>query len=272
MLDKTGEYLKMSEVETELWWYKALHYRILNEIIRNYEAKKDIHILDSGCGTGGLMLFLKGKGYTNITGFDLSEVALDFCRRKQLIVSKEDVFEYEVNHKGMTFDVIVSSDVLCYIDLDKHQKIIDDFYKMLKPGGILLINLPAFNVFKGEHDIAVGLLRRYNIGMVKSLFLKPGINKTITTTRKKQSFAKLSNHTFSNVEIYCWPFLLSPLILINRLFQKVRLLLNLSSGTKSDVELPLSFINLVFFELCKFEVNKLRYRNWGSSIFIRLKK
>jgi SAM-dependent methyltransferase len=249
MLDKTLEYHKMAEVEVDFWWYKALHYRILKEINANFSDRKDIAILDTGCGTGGLMLLLKTKGYSNICGFDLSEVALDYCKKKELDVQHEDIFLFRDHNMGKTYDVIINSDILCYIDLDRHQKILKDLYTMLNPGGILLINLPAFNVFKGEHDIAVGLLRRYNMSIVNKLFQE-----------------------YKQIRIYCWPFLLSPLILISRLFQKFMLLFGKPSSAQSDVNLPNSALNSLFFELCKFEINHLAFRNWGSSIFIRIKK
>ena len=246
MLDKTAEYHKMAEAETVFWWYRALHYRILHEIIRNFGQNKDIRILDSGCGTGGLMLFLRNKGYTNITGFDLSDLALDFCEQLKLNVSKQDIFNYADIHEDSLYDVIVNSDVLCYIEWERHTKIIPDLQKMLKSGGLLLVNLPAFNIFKGEHDIAVGLLRRYNIKMVRGFF--------------------------PTARIYCWPFLLSPVILISRLLQKVRLVLKLAHGNSSDVKTPIFLINNIFYGLCKFEINHLRFRNWGSSIFVTIKK
>jgi SAM-dependent methyltransferase len=248
MLDKTSEYLKMAEVETEFWWYKALHYRIVKEIKKNFSDRKDISILDSGCGTGGLMLYLRKRNYSSITGFDLSPLALDFCRKKDLNVTLEDVYCYRENNTGKTYDVIISSDILCYIELDKHDKIIYDLYEMLNPGGILLINLPAFNIFKGEHDIAVGLLRRYNLSVVKRLF-KPYQSK-----------------------IYCWPFLLSPLIMTGRIIQKIKLLFTKSPGVKSDVDIPHHFLNSLFYRICKLESDFLPYLNWGSSIFIRIKK
>jgi SAM-dependent methyltransferase len=246
MQEKKAEYIKMSESEAELWWYRALHYRIFKEITLTFGEYKEISILDTGCGTGGLIQFLRDKGYCNITGFDISDLAIDLCRSKQIDVTKEDIFEYADKYPNLYYDVIVNSDVLCYIKWEKHKKIIADLHKMLNPGGVLLVNLPAFNIFKGEHDIAVGLLRRYSLKSVRSLF--PG------------------------AKVFCWPLFLSPIILIKRLIQKLRMFMKMSKGDKSDVEVPVAFINKFLFLVCKFEIDRLRFFNWGSSMFIAIKK
>lgn len=40
---------------------------------------------------------------------------------------------------------------------------------LLKPGGLLLMNLPAGKLFRGTHDIAVGITERYTKEHIKKL-------------------------------------------------------------------------------------------------------
>ena len=83
MLERKSEYEKMARVEQEHWWYRSLH-RLVLESIRSHTRGYDISILDAGCGTGGLMLYLQQQGYTHLKGFDLSQDAVDICRSRGL--------------------------------------------------------------------------------------------------------------------------------------------------------------------------------------------
>ena len=62
MINNKKEYLKMDEVESKHWWYVSLHYLTLKAIQNKFNFL-DVSILDAGCGTGGLLSFLKRKKY-----------------------------------------------------------------------------------------------------------------------------------------------------------------------------------------------------------------
>ena len=82
--------------------------------------------------------------YGNIEGFDFSAEALRFCARRGLAdVSQQDITTW---HGGANvYDIIISLDVLCHESIADDNAIIRMFHQALKPGGMLIVNLPAFN-------------------------------------------------------------------------------------------------------------------------------
>jgi SAM-dependent methyltransferase len=245
MLDKTREYRIMAEAEDTYWWYKVLHKRIL--ITLESYFKKDLHIsiLDSGCGTGGLMNYLKQSGYNNIVGYDLSDLALDYCASRGLKAEKADVSTYFSDKK---FDVITSCDLLCYVSIEDNYKSLQNYYNQLNENGILILNLPALKSFKGMHDIGVGLLRRYELKGIKELLLE---------------------NNFKIIYSQFWPFLISPVILVARIAQRIRLKIKPGIKIKSDIKHLPALVNSVFYNLSLAEMQLFkRLRKYGSSLFI----
>lgn len=55
MLAKEKEYIKMAKAERNHWWYRNLHYLVL-DTIKNRFSRRDIAIIDAGCGTGGVIV------------------------------------------------------------------------------------------------------------------------------------------------------------------------------------------------------------------------
>ena len=160
----------MFRVEDEHWWYVALHDLIRGFVAREAGPEGGLSILDAGCGTGRLCQLLAPFGV--VEGCDLSEQALDFCRQRGVTkVSRVDLSSADLGERR--YDVITA------IDLLYHQGIVDDasvaagFHRALKPGGLLILNLVAFEFLRSTHDIAVHTRKRYRrretIMMLESL-------------------------------------------------------------------------------------------------------
>lgn len=77
---------------------------------------------------------------------------------------------YAIPYKTGYFDTVVCSDVLEHLDKDK--KAVKEIYRVLKPGGIAIITVPAHRFLMSEYDLQIGHKRRYSLGMVKKLFSK----------------------------------------------------------------------------------------------------
>lgn len=56
------EYDTMRRVEDTHWWYRTLRQRVLRDLKRALRGRDTARILDDGCGTGGMLAYLKEKG------------------------------------------------------------------------------------------------------------------------------------------------------------------------------------------------------------------
>jgi SAM-dependent methyltransferase len=253
MIDNYSEYQKMYDVERKLWWYKILHKKVLTHIQKHYGTqRKDIKVLDAACGTGGLLSFLRENGFENVSGFDYSQHAVSFSQQRKLDVSHGDLRKAEAFRSEEKYDVICCNDALYFLTDEEIINTLAIFRKRLKPNGIILINIHAFEAFSGTHDLAVGSSRRF----VLDDFLK------------YTSQAGLS----INFSTY-WPFALSIPIWFVRQFQKYQIKkgdINISE-IDSDVKYPGDFINNLLHSVMKVEQIVLNKGPFGSSLFMLMK-
>ncbi len=243
----------MYEAETQLWWYKILHEKILKLIILN-SNNKNIKILDAGCGTGGLMTFLQKNGYSNIKGFDYSDDAVLFCKKRNLDVIKGNITELGDLFMEK-FDIIICNDVLYQFENEAIVSTFKSLFYRLSGDGFIISNNQAFDVFSGTHDMAVGAKQRFTLSKIVNL---------VSSANSKFEI-KYSNY---------WSLFLSPLILIIRLTQKLKIYFNLVDikTLKSDVNIPNLFLNKVFYKIVKLEEFLFKKAFFGSSLIVQIGK
>ncbi|WP_229213896.1 class I SAM-dependent methyltransferase [Dyadobacter psychrotolerans] len=243
----------MYEVEQKLWWYQTLHGKVLKQINKRFKTfNPDLKILDAACGTGGLLSFLKEKGYRDTTGFDYSQHAIDFSLERNLSVSFGDLKNVEAFKPEETFDVIICNDALYFLNDQEIIRALQNFRKKLKPGGIILINIHAFEAFSGTHDIAVGSSRRFEF----------------------KDFAAYAHSSGLIVEYKTyWPFALSLPIWLVRSWQRYQIKkkhMN-HAGPDSDVSYPGDLVNGLLRSVMRMEENILSTAPFGSSLFMVLR-
>jgi SAM-dependent methyltransferase len=153
---RADEYSNMFVLEDRFWWYRGIHDLILCYLRRN-SAAFPLRILDAGCGTGKLLSLLSPLG--EVTGIDASEAALGYCRERGL--TRTSVADLNVwDPGGATYDVITCIDVLCHETVRDLDAVIRTFHESLVPGGLLVLNLPAFESLRRQHDVVVQTVRR----------------------------------------------------------------------------------------------------------------
>jgi SAM-dependent methyltransferase len=209
------EYEILYQAEQKHFWYQALHKNIFDTLHELFPRQSAIKILDAGCGTGLLLQKLQqiGLGF----GFDISVQALEFCSRRKL----KNISRATVQHlpfETETFDAVISADVLYHRNVPEDRKALLEFYRVLKPGGYLILNLPAFEFLRSRHDIAIHTQRRY---------------------KKKQLEILLRSCGFKMNRCYYRNCLLFPFMALVRLLQRG----SRKSKPESDVILPPAFIN-----------------------------
>ena len=127
------EYQIMYEAENDYWWYVGLH-NLIKKIIDKQGNK--LEILDAGCGTCRLMQLLSVNH--SVEGFDFSEEALKFCKKRNIQNIHLQDLNYWIHSKK--YDVIISADVICSIGIENEKNIFKNFYDGLKKNGILILN------------------------------------------------------------------------------------------------------------------------------------
>lgn len=153
------EYRKMAEVEDRMWWYRAMHANLLF-LLGRFLADPAGRILDDGCGTGGF-LARAGRAFPGLTavGVDVEPWAAALAREK----SCQPVSLGSVNRlpfRDAAFAAVVTADVFCHRAVDPAEATREAF-RCLGPGGVLIIQTPAFRWLAGAHDQRVFTARRY---------------------------------------------------------------------------------------------------------------
>lgn len=166
------EYEIMYQVEDHYWWYQGMESISRAILDRWYLPGASLSILDAGCGTGAAMTTYLAE-YGTVTGFDISEIALAFCRlRKGQILARASVTY--LPFASRTFDLVTSFDVLYERAVSDDMASLREFARVLAQGGRVFLRLPAYDWLRGQHDIGIHTARRYTAGRVKDLLQASG--------------------------------------------------------------------------------------------------
>ena len=159
--------------ESEHWWYRVRR-SMVRRLIRHYgfeaEASKP-QILDVGCGVGAVLADIQDLG--ECYGVDASPEAVEFCRKRNIqniVQADSSSMPYPSNR----FDIALCLDVLEHVGDDLET--ISEIYRVLKPGGIAIIFVPAFSFLWGTSDVVSHHLRRYTRPELLSKAKKAGFS------------------------------------------------------------------------------------------------
>ena len=161
----------MYRVEETHWWYRALHRLIFENLNRELPDWREKAILDAGCGTGAILKRL-GNSSKNV-GVDLAPEAIAFCRKRALSnVQQGDISA--LPFPDGSFDAVICLSVLCQERVPNVAGTIRELRRVLRPNGLLILNLPAFPFLHSPHDEAVMTARRFRKKEIRSLLAENG--------------------------------------------------------------------------------------------------
>lgn len=155
-----AEHDLLRTAEEEHWWYAVLHDLVLGEMMTR--VRRGAAVLDAGCGTGGMMARL---GAWDTKGVDISPAAIAHCRQRGLAHATQASVS-ALPFADASFDAVLSLDVLYHEQVDEASAL-DEMARVLRPGGLLILNLPALDCLRGAHDAAVCGTRRYTVCHVR---------------------------------------------------------------------------------------------------------
>lgn len=163
------EYRRLYDLEDRYWWFvarRSLAIALLKTALQELDRPK---VLDLGCGTGAVLKEL--SVWATPFGLDMSPLALGFCRQRGLsaLIQADGT---RLPFQGSALDGVIALDVFEHIE--DHECAFAESYRVLKPGGALVLSVPAFRFLWGPHDIALMHKRRYRLGEVKRSLERAG--------------------------------------------------------------------------------------------------
>ena len=161
------------------WWWRSRERILLREITSlqpspessdNTSSTSKPQILDVGCGNGLFMAKLSQFG--EVSGIEVDESLLtnDNPFRNQISSARLGDPSYE----GRQFSLVTACDVIEHIEDDVDA--VQQMATLLKPGGHLLITVPAFPVLWDHHDEINHHFRRYRRGQITRLLQETALN------------------------------------------------------------------------------------------------
>lgn len=146
------------QIEEGHWWFRgrrAIFLRLLDRYLPPPD-RGDRKVLDVGCGSGVMLRRL--ERYGSVTGIESEEEAVRVARTRG--VDAVQLAEAPPLPFGdASFDLVTALDVLEHIDDDV--EMLRETSRVLRPGGMVLLSVPAYGFLWGLQDEVAHHRRRY---------------------------------------------------------------------------------------------------------------
>jgi 2-polyprenyl-3-methyl-5-hydroxy-6-metoxy-1,4-benzoquinol methylase len=144
-----------SIVSRHPWWHARAKLTVA--LLEELGVRSPARVLDAGCGWGVTLKILEECGF-QVTGMDISRRTLQELDRPDRNLVEADLTKPWPG--GIEpFDAVLSLDVLEHLDDDVGA--VTQLAELVKPGGVLVISVPALPDLFTEFDAIQGHRRRY---------------------------------------------------------------------------------------------------------------
>jgi len=187
------EYIRMNAVEARMWWYRALHARLLDAVAALSGDSPD-PLLDAGCGTGGFLEVLTRARPSH------AAIGLEWHGRAAALAAGKSgcpIARGSINELPFandSFGTVVAADVLCHAAVEPATAL-GEIRRVLRPRGRVIVNMPAFRALMSAHDAQVHNARRLDA---------------------RETRAMLEAAGFRVLQVRYWNGLLLPLMILQR--------------------------------------------------------
>jgi 2-polyprenyl-3-methyl-5-hydroxy-6-metoxy-1,4-benzoquinol methylase len=159
----------LAEAEKGHFWFQNRCEKIC-QIFNHYVRKTD-RVLEIGMGTGFVAEKLKELGYA-VEVSDIYSKGLQYAKKRGL----ERLYQFDLFNPPFEeeFDVICLFDVLEHLSED--QRALECLKKMLRPGGLIILTVPAHPWLWSRDDVIAGHHQRFTKASLKKKFLSSGLS------------------------------------------------------------------------------------------------
>ena len=236
-------------VEDRHFWFVGLR-GFVRPLVRDAVAGiPRPRILDCGCGTGANLALL--AGYGSPFGFDVAWYGLHEARR----AGHRRLASASITHipfHDASFDLVTAFDVLYSLSEREEADAVAEMYRVLRPGGSLIVNVAALAVLRGNHSVFGSEVRRSTRRRLRAVLSHGGFS--------------VARMTYTNASLF-------PLMLAVRTAQRlIGLATPEEAGT--DLAMPPAPVNALLSAILQGEALALRVTNMpiGSSLLCVARK
>lgn len=163
-LDLTGR------AATTHFWFRGFRRFVAPVIAAGSAGRRGLRLIDCGCGTGSNVPLLAPHGRT--FAFDLTAYGSQRARADTGVPAvRADITR--IPFASATFDIATSFDVLQCVDGDTDA--VAEMARIVKPGGLVILTLAAFEMLRGDHSEVWQEVRRYTPESARALIEGAGL-------------------------------------------------------------------------------------------------
>ncbi len=238
------------EAEQRHFWFRGFKRFITPLIAEATAGRSHIKLLDAGSGTGANLPFL--QQYGTAFGLELFQSGIRFAHERGI----PRLIQGSVTHLPIadaSLDVVLSFDVLYCLETPAEQAAFREMFRVLRPGGSVVINVAALDILRGDHSALGGEVRRYTKGDLRMKLEQAGFH--------------VSRLTYTNASLF-------PITATVRALQRLRGV-KAGADNKGDFYVPPAPINALFSGALALEATLIAARidmPVGSSLLCLAKK
>ena len=144
-----AEFQTLAKAERQLWWFRGMQkilFRVLDPV-----APPGATVLEAGCGTGHFAQILEQRYGWRMFPVDLAAEGLAYARQAGIgRLSQADIAC--LPFRSESFQVVASLDVLVHFPRGGERFALDEFARVLKPRGLMVIRVSALDVLRSRHS------------------------------------------------------------------------------------------------------------------------
>jgi ubiquinone/menaquinone biosynthesis C-methylase UbiE len=234
-----------ARAEREHFWFHGFRQFVRPLLERAAQAASNrelVRILDCGCGTGNNLRML--RQYGRPLGIDLTYSGLAYAHRqgeRQVAQASATALPFP----DRLFDIVTSFDVIYALDDRGAAEALHEMYRVMRPGGYLVLNVAALPALRGNHSVLGGEVQMYTRQTLKNHLTRAGFS--------------VKRLTYTNASIL-------PIVAIVRLAQRLR---GHHESTR-EISVPARPVNAMLSALLTIEAKALRIADMpiGSSLLV----
>lgn len=239
-------YQKFTDLEQDHWWFKGRRCVYMGLLKSSLDKKHKGKVLDLGCGLGGFLPSLKSLGF-DVYGAEIDFDSLLYCVKRGFPQCTQ-IDSSALPFADDSFDLVTMFDAIEHIE-DDHQTMAE-VARVLKPGGKVIISVPAYQFLYTNNDRVAQHFRRYSRKSTRILFEN----------------ASLEVERNSHANVLLFPIILV-VILMTRIVEFASSANSASSHNNLSWSMP-AFVNNILYRIFAAELIVTRHTDWpiGHSI------